>query len=714
MRVPFIIQKTGNAAILAFALLLCVQSVGFAHENGAADSNPVQSVFVGPSYEKSQHPLSQVSFTIIHDTHFHGNFGNPKEPNNIANYFGIANKIKAEKPNSIFIGNGDDLGTSVISSTFQGQPIIDAFNAGKLDVDTYGNHDFDMGPDQLTKLVKSSHFPWVSANVLDKRSGDVFAKEAGAKRFIIKELNGVKIGITGLINEEAPQITTMGPNAIVQNPVEAMKKIIPEMKNAGAQFIIVSSHLASPDARIVAEKVDGIDLIVGDHAAFAYDSPEKIHNTLLWFIGDEFTYLGEININFQNGKLADFNYHRYALKTDVQKEGYQPDPNVKAVVDTYTEKLGKELEVQIGSTQTAIDVMKASQRKMETAMGNLVADAVKNYTKSDIAIINGGGIRADRVFPAGPLTKRDIMDAMPFTNYVVKLEITGDQLYQALENGVSQIEKGAGRFPQVSGIEYDFNQKLPPGTRVMNVKVNSQPLNRSALLSLATIDFVAEGGDGYDVLKGSKLLLDKNAGPLLSKVVADYIEQKGTIAPKVEGRIHDSSNVPSNLYSDLTGQSFETVVAAMDLESKGILSSAAKSKQFQPEQSITVDEFIQAAAKTLKLKTSASVFTDNLSTSEKDNYNQLTREQMATLLSKALTVIDKMPKMTDEALKSLDAFEDKASLKQTKKSDWIAAAYTGLIRGKSDEKGASAYLAPSDVVTRAQAAIVLERLLQLK
>jgi 2',3'-cyclic-nucleotide 2'-phosphodiesterase (5'-nucleotidase family) len=708
MKYPLSIRKKGLATVLIGLFLLSVPVSGFAHDGGSADSSPVQSQFVGPTFEKSQHALSQATFTIIHDTHFHGNFGNPNEPNNIANYFGIANKIKSEKPNSLFIGNGDDLGTSVISSTFQGQPIVDAFNAGKLDVDTYGNHDFDMGPDQLSKLVKASQFPWVSANALDKRTGEVFAKESGAKSFIIKEVNGVKIGITGLINEEAPQITSMGPNAIVLNPVEAMKKIIPEMKAAGAQFIIVSSHLASPDARIVAEKVDGIDLIVGDHAAFAYDSPEKIHNTLLWFIGDEFTYLGEINFTFQNGKVADFNYHRYALKTDVAKEGYQPDPNVKAVMDSYNSKLSKELDAQIGTTQTDLDVMKSSQRKMETAIGDLVADAMKDYTKSDVAIINGGGIRAERIFPAGPLTKKDIVDAMPFTNYVEKLEITGDQLYQALENGVSQIESGAGRFPQVSGIQFVYNPKLTPGSRVLDVKVNGQALDRKAHYTISVVDFVAEGGDGYDVLKGSKTLLDKNAGPVLSKVVGDYIQQKGTVAPKVEGRIQVSGNAPENIYTDLTGQSFEAVIAEMDLQNKGILGFADGVKQFQPEKDMLVGEFIQVIRKTLNLKSSDLKEADLL-----DANSKLTREQMTMLLSQALKVINKQPTFNAETLKSLDAFADKEALNNNTKSDWVAVAYTGLIRGKADSKGI-AYLSPADVVTRAQTAIVIERLLQLK
>jgi 2',3'-cyclic-nucleotide 2'-phosphodiesterase (5'-nucleotidase family) len=658
------------SAVIVSTLLFSLPAPLFAHSDGASLAQDPQ--FVGSTYEKANHPLAQTTFSIIHDTHFHGNFGDPKAPNNIANYFGIANKIKAAQPNSIFVGNGDDLGTSVISSTFQGQPIVDAFNAGKLDVDTFGNHDFDMGPDQLTKLIKNSQFTWVSANVVDKRTNDVFGKEAGAKRFIIKEVNGVKIGITGLINEEAPQITTMGENAKVLNPVVAMKAIIPEMKAAGAQFIIVSSHLTSPDARVVAKEVDGIDLIVGDHAAFAFDSPEKVNNTMLWFIGDEFTYLGEINFNFKDGKIADFNYHRYALKTDVAKEGITPDPNVKAVMDKYNGMLAQELNVQIGSTTTELDVMKASQRKMETAMGNLVADAMKDYTKADVAMINGGGIRAERIFPVGPLTKKDIMDALPFTNYVTKIEVTGNQLYQALENGVSQIEDNAGRYPQVSGIQYTYNPKLIPGARVVDVTVNGKKLDPKAIYSLAVVDFMAGGGDGYDVLKNAKVLLDKNAGPLLSKVVTDYIAQKQTVSPKTEGRIQIVDKTPGNLYTN-----------------------------FNPGAPITRAEFQKL------LSAAANISLDLSGTNEK-----LYRDEMAKWVIKALEAKGKQFDATSDVTMTLKTFQDQNSLNDEMKANFAKAAYLGIIHGKKDGKGL--WLAPSDPVTRVQAAVIIERMLAIK
>ncbi|XEC96211.1 5'-nucleotidase C-terminal domain-containing protein [Paenibacillus tarimensis] len=532
-RKPFLLAASLG---LAFLFQLAAPALPGASAHGTHGDGTAPNL-VGSDYAKANHELAETTLTIIHDTHFHGNFGAPDSEENIANYFGIANRIKAENPNSLFIGNGDDVATSVLSSNFKGQHIIDAFNAGKLDFNTFGNHEFDMGPDQLLELIGESKFKWVSANAIDKRTNDVFGKEQGAERYIIKEINGTRVGITGLINEEAPEITSMGEHAAVLNPVEAMQAVIPEMTEAGAELIIVTSHLTSPDARKVAEQVDGIDLIIGDHAAFAYESPEKIHNTLLWFIGDEFKYLGEINLLVENGNITDFNYHRYELKEEAAKEDFEPDPAVKEVMDKYIQQLAEELGAVIGETTTELDVMKASQRNGETAIGNFVADTIREYTQADIGLINGGGIRAERIFPIGPLTKQDIMDAMPFTNYVVKIEVTGEQLYLALENSVSEIENGAGRFAQVSGIQYTFDPALPSGSRIVEVKVNGEKLDRMSVYTLATVDFIAEGGDGYEMFKDAKVLLDKNNGPLLSALIIDTIIERQTIAPVVEGRI---------------------------------------------------------------------------------------------------------------------------------------------------------------------------------
>ena len=177
-------------------------------------------------------------------------------------------------------------------------------------------------------------------------------------------------------------------------------------------------------------------------------------------------------------------------------------------------------------------------RGAETAIGNLIADATREQVGADVAITNGGGIRGNTEYPAGTkLTRKDIFVELPFGNKTVKLEVTGEMIRQALENGFSQVENGAGRFPQVSGLTVEADLGQPAGSRVQSVMVGGKPLDKAATYTLATNDYMQGGGDGYTMFKKAKVLVDALNGTLLASVVMDYIAAKKEVNPAVEGRI---------------------------------------------------------------------------------------------------------------------------------------------------------------------------------
>ena len=159
-------------------------------------------------------------------------------------------------------------------------------------------------------------------------------------------------------------------------------------------------------------------------------------------------------------------------------------------------------------------------------------------TGADVALTNGGGIRADRVYPPGTtLLRRDIRSELPFGNRTILLEVTGTDLLAALENGVGGVEMGAGRFPHVSGMAFGFDASKPPGSRVAGVTVGGTPLDPSRTYRLATNDFLGRGGDGYEMFAGAPRLIDAAAGKLVAAQVIDAIAAAGEIAPKIENRI---------------------------------------------------------------------------------------------------------------------------------------------------------------------------------
>jgi len=313
-----------------------------------------------------------------------------------------------------------------------------------------------------------------------------------------------------------------------------------QMQADGADATIVLSHLASENARTVAEDVDGVDAIIGDHAATVLEEPEVINDTVLSFVGDEYEYIGELALGIGDDGVTD---HEFALH-DVGASSAGTDPFVSLVQDHYETQLERQLDVVIGETTEPLDTRQSVVRAQESNMGNFVADTIRADVEADTALMNGGGIRTDRLYfedasednPA-EITRRVVVDILPFPNNVVELEITGETLLAALENGVSRVEEGAGRFPQVSGITYTYDPTAESGDRITEATAGGDPIDSEATYTLATNDFVSGGGDGYSMLSDATVLVSSNEGALLSDLVIDTIEEQGTISPTIEGRI---------------------------------------------------------------------------------------------------------------------------------------------------------------------------------
>jgi 5'-nucleotidase / UDP-sugar diphosphatase len=198
-------------------------------------------------------------------------------------------------------------------------------------------------------------------------------------------------------------------------------------------------------------------------------------------------------------------------------------------VAAHSAKLDKALNVVVGKTGTAFDSQRLSVRSQETAMGNLTTDAMRDAVGADIGLTSGGGIRGDRAYEAGvELTRKDILAELPFGNVTVLMELSGAQVRAALEHGVSSIEKGAGRFLQVSGVSFSVNRASAIGSRVSDINVGGKALDEAATYAVATNDCIACGGDGFSVLKRGTQMLDTSAATLMASQVIDYLAKRGS------------------------------------------------------------------------------------------------------------------------------------------------------------------------------------------
>jgi 5'-nucleotidase len=448
----------------------------------------------------------------------------------LARVLTLRKQIMSESPHTLFFLAGDTLSPSIESNTYKGKQMIEAWDASGLDYATFGNHEFDFGPDVLRERMRESHFKWLAANVIDKKTGKTFAD---TPEFIVREFEGVKIGIFGILLPETLQTSRPGPDVDIQDPCATATRVIPKIHAAGAQVIVALTHLSMGEDKQLA-RCSGVDLIIGGHEHTLLESMSG-HAPIFKMTSDA-RELGRIDLNItkSTGKLESIDWQIIPV-TDKVKD----DPAFAALNEKYGPLL-KSLEQTVGRTEVELDLKSADVRTRETNMGDFIADAFRQATGSDVALANGGSIRADTIIEPGVLTKRDVLSILPFNNRVVKLQLTGAIIRVALEHGVASLgtEAQPGRFPQVSGIRYAFDTSRPPGKRITSITVKGKPLDDQVTYTLATTSYVAiDAGDGYDMFRKGTLVTRPEQSPSETDILLKAITSVPAIAPKTDGRI---------------------------------------------------------------------------------------------------------------------------------------------------------------------------------
>lgn len=448
----------------------------------------------------------------------------------LARLLTLKKSIQKENPNTLFLMAGDTISPSVESITYKGAQMIDAWNTIGLDYATFGNHEFDFGPDVLRDRIKESKFGWVAANVIDLKTGKTFGD---VPPYVIREFSGVKIGIFGLVLPETKTTSRPGPDVDFRNACETAKQMVSEIHAQGAKVVVALTHLSMREDKEVARCAD-VDLIIGGHEHTLLQS--HAGRAPIFKMTADARELSQIDLNISQttGELESIDWKVIPVD-DKTKEA----PEFAAIYRKYANLLA-ELSKPVGRSSVELDARSAENRTRETNVGNLVADSFRKALVADVGLMNGGSIRADELIPAGRVTVRDVLSILPFKNKLVKIEVTGAMLRAALEHGVSRTAPGAepGGFPQVSGIQFSFDASKSPGSRVLDIKVNGQPINETRKYTLATSTFIAlDGGDGYAMFKGAPVILPPDRAPIDSDALKRVFAAGKAIAPKVEGRI---------------------------------------------------------------------------------------------------------------------------------------------------------------------------------
>ncbi|MER8748854.1 5'-nucleotidase C-terminal domain-containing protein [Mesorhizobium sp. M1050] len=456
---------------------------------------------------------------------------------------------KLDGQNVLLLSAGDNFQGSLFYTTYKGKVEGEFLNQMKFDAMALGNHEFDDGEAALAPFLDMIEFPVLGANVKANAQSKLGDR---VKPSIVVEVGGQKIGIIGAITNDTPELASPGPNVAIEDDVKSITAEVEKLKGEGVNKIIAVTHIGYKRERDVIAKIPGIDVVVGGHSHSLLSNtdpkaegpyPTMVDNPDGYKVpvvqaASYSKYLGEFKVVFDdNGVVKSASGDPIYLDKSTT-----PDPAVLARI----KELGAPIEAlknkEVAETTDVIDGSRESCRTRECAMGNLVSDAILDRVKGqgvEIVISNGGGLRAS--IDKGTVTMGEVLTVLPFQNTLATFQISGKDLVAGLENGLSQVEDGAGRFPQVAGLKYTFDRSAAPNAgRVKSVEVMEggawTPLNPDKDYLVATNNYVRQGGDGYKVFADKA----KNAydyGPGLEQVVADYLGAHRPYTPKLDGRI---------------------------------------------------------------------------------------------------------------------------------------------------------------------------------
>lgn len=493
------------------------------------------------------------SLTILHTNDFHARFepiskydsGCSAEKNAEGECFGGSARLvtalaeaRARNNNSVLFDGGDQFQGTLFYTYYKGAMAAEFMNKLGYDAMTVGNHEFDDGPEVLRGFVDTVDFPVLMSNA--DTSAEPLIHDAIQKSIVI-ERGGEKLGLIGLTPQNTDELASPGKNITFTDPVAAVQGEVDRLTAEGVNKIIVLSHSGySVDLR-VAEETTGVDVIVGGHSnTYLSNVSDRAQGPYPTMVGDTAVvqayaygkFLGELNVTFDDeGNIVETNGEPLIMDANVAE-----DEATVARIAELAKPLDEIRNKVVAVTDQPIGGDREFCRSVECSMGTLIADAMLARVADqgiEIAIQNGGGIRAS--IDAGDVTMGEVLTVLPFQNTLSTFFVPGSVVVEALENGVSQVEEGAGRFPQVAGMTFAFDVSKPAGERVSDVMVGGAPIDLEKVYGVVSNNYVRNGGDGYKMFVDAERAYD--FGPDLADVTAEYLAENAPYQAYTDGRI---------------------------------------------------------------------------------------------------------------------------------------------------------------------------------
>ncbi|KAK9451217.1 Metallo-dependent phosphatase-like protein [Limtongia smithiae] len=477
-------------------------------------------------------------------------------PGGAARFVTLVNEYRSgeaydDAPDLLTVFSGDCLSPSLESTITRGEhmiPILGADHIG-VDVAVYGNHEFDFGADHLAALRPQFDFPWTIANLLinDK-------PVAGAEEYVIRDVDGVRVGFIGLVESEWLDTINVLPTGLVYRPfIDVANELAPRLRTEHACDLVVAiTHMREPnDLKLASSVPPGtLDLVLGGHDHFY--SHKIAGGVDVLCSGTDFRNLSYIE-GFRTEHLGaratwEWKITRRDLTRDIPE-----DARTRELVDSISGELNKQLDKVIGYSDVPLDARFETVRSAESNLGNFVADIIRVWYDADIALVAGGTLRSDTLYNAGPIRMKDIVLTFPFEDPCVVISITGKELLAALENSVSKLPALEGRFLQVSGLKYSYSLKTHP--RIRTVTVDDKPLDLLKTYTCATRGYMLHGKDGFTSLHvpPEKQVVDEEQGMLLMQMLRTWFLSRRLLVKWKDSAAEHSEHVNNTTLTEKHG-----------------------------------------------------------------------------------------------------------------------------------------------------------------
>jgi 5'-nucleotidase/UDP-sugar diphosphatase len=437
-------------------------------------------------------------------------------------------RAQAEGRRFFFLHAGDTLSPSLLSSLDSGAHMITLFNELGLDAFAPGNHEFDFGKEIYLQRIGEARFPVIAANLRDAK-GALLPHHQDQLLF---DVGGLKIALIGCAFDETPGVSRPG-DLVFAPTVETITATSQAAREKGANLVVALIHAGKAACGQLMSS-HAADLILSGHN---HDLHMDFDGKSGWMeSAADADYLAAVDLDITLMAAQSASWRPSFRPLDTAQ--VTPDAEYAAKVAVHEARLEKALERDVATLAAPLDSRTEVVRSQEAAIGNLFADALRNRSGAEIALINGGGIRGNRTYSVGArLTRRTVVEELPFANKTIAADVSGKTLLAALENGFSQLGRSDGRFPQIAGLTVTIDRSAPPFDRIRSVLINGEKLDPARRYRLVTNDFLAQGGDGYLMLAGEIKAGADSGIRMVAEDVTAYLEQLKLVDAKVEGRL---------------------------------------------------------------------------------------------------------------------------------------------------------------------------------